>query len=167
MYSIQKGDTTETFRFDVKTGKQAGPPQVAPDSNWSLSPDGSQRAIIPYGSKGPIRFRSTLTGETQELTVKGWDHLESIEWSADGKAVFVSWHHESDSALLKVALDGTVSVLFRSAGPQVIGPIPSPDGHSVVFAGLALPAMFGWLRTFDPFHLFSNCIASPLTAQKR
>jgi Tol biopolymer transport system component/DNA-binding winged helix-turn-helix (wHTH) protein len=148
MYSILKGDTSETYRFDVKTGKQSGPPQVDPDSNWGLSPDGSQRAIIPYGSKGPIRFRSTLTGETRELPVKGWDELDSIDWSGDGKAVFVSWHHESDSTLLKVALDGTVSVLLRSSGPQVIGPIPSPDGHSVVFAGLSTASNVWMVENF-------------------
>ena len=148
MYSVLKGDTTETYRFDAKTGEKLGPPQVDPDSNWSLSPDGTQRAIVPYGSKGPIRFRSTLSGETRELVVKGWDELDSIDWSADGKSVFVSWHHESDSALLRVGVDSTVSVLLRSSGPLVTGPIPSPDGHSVVYAGLSTASNVWMVENF-------------------
>jgi Tol biopolymer transport system component len=82
------------------------------------------------------------------LTVKGWDELDSVDWSADGKAVFVSWHHESESALLRVALDGTVSVLLRSSGPQFVGPIPSPDGHSVVFAGLGTASNVWMVENF-------------------
>ena len=148
LYSVTKGDTTETYRFDVKTGKKPGPPQVDPSCNWSLSPDGSLRAVVAYGSKGPIRFRSTGDGETRELAVEGWDELDSIDWSADGKAVFVSWHHESESALLRVALNGTVSVIFRSNGQQVIGPIPSPDGHSVVFAGLGTASNVWMVENF-------------------
>ncbi len=135
MYSNLKGDRTETFRFDVRTGKRSDPPQVDPWCNWSLSPDGSQRAIVCDGDKGTIRLRSTLTGETRELTVKEWDELGSIEWSVDGKSLLPVWHHESDTALLNVALDGKVSVLLRSSNPEILGAIPSPDGRSLVIAG--------------------------------
>jgi DNA-binding winged helix-turn-helix (wHTH) protein/Tol biopolymer transport system component len=148
MYSITKGDTTETYKFDVKTGKKSDSAQIDSPINWSLSPDGSQRAIIPYGSKGPIRFQSTITGETRELTVKRWEELDSIDWSADRKAVFVSSHHESDSALLKITLGGTVSVLLRSSGPQVVGPMPSPDGHYVMFAGLSTTSNVWMVENF-------------------
>src|SRR5262249_29168806 len=128
--------------------KTPDPPQIDSSSNWSLSPDGSLRAIVLYGSQGPIRFRSTLDGETHELTVKGWDELDSIDWSPDGKAVFVSWHHDSESALLSVALNGRVSVLHRSSGPQVVGPIPSPDGHSIVFVGLGTASNVWMVENF-------------------
>jgi Tol biopolymer transport system component len=137
MYSITKGETTETHRFDVRTGKTTGPPQIDPPCNWSLSPDGSRRAIIPAGSKARIRIRSTMSDETYELPVKGWEDLDSIDWSADGKSLFAGWYHESDSALLKVSLNGTVTVLFHSNNPQVIGAIQSPDGRSLAFAGLS------------------------------
>jgi len=137
MYSITKGDATETYRFDIRTGKTSDPPQVDPLCNWSLSPDGSRRAIIAAGLKGRIRFRSTVSGETSELLVTGWEDMDSIDWSADGKSLFVGWHHEFESALLRVSLNGTVSVLFRSNSPQVIGAIQSPDGRSLAFAGLS------------------------------
>jgi DNA-binding winged helix-turn-helix (wHTH) protein/Tol biopolymer transport system component len=135
LYSIQKGETSETFRFDVRSGKSSAPPQVDPTGNWSLSPDGSQRAIIPDNPKnGRIRLRSTLTGETRELAVKGWNELGSITWSVDGKSLLATWHHESDSALLNVTLDGKVSVLLRSSSPEILGAIQSPDGRSLVIA---------------------------------
>jgi len=138
LYSIMKGNTSETFRFGVRSGKSADPPQIDPSCNWSLSPDGSQRAIVPENPKnGKIRLRSTLTGETRELAVKGWNELDSIVWSADGKSLLVSWHHESDSALLNVALDGTVSVLLHSSNPEVLGAVPSPDGRSLAIAGFS------------------------------
>jgi len=82
------------------------------------------------------------------LAVKGWDAFDSIEWSADGKAVFVSWHHESESALLRVAWNGTVSVILRSNGQQVIGPIPSPDGRSLAFGGLGTASNVWMVENF-------------------
>jgi Tol biopolymer transport system component len=135
MYSATKGDTSETFQFDVKTGKTSDPPQVDPTCNWSLSPDGSQRAIVCEHLKARIRLRSTRTGESHVLAVKGWDTLHSIVWSVDGRTLLASWHNRSDTALLKVDMNGKVSVLLRSSNPQILGAIPSPDGRSLAIAG--------------------------------
>jgi WD40 repeat protein len=135
MYSNLKGDRTETFRFDVRTGKRSDPPQSDPWCNWSLSPDGSQRAIACGSRKGTIQLRSVLTGETRDLTVKGWDELGSIVWSVDGRSLLTISHHESDTVLLNVALGGRVSVLLRSSNPEILGAIPSPDGRSLAIAG--------------------------------
>ncbi len=135
LYSIMKGDTSETFRFDERSGKSADPPQIDPLCNWSLSPDGSQRAIVPDSPKnGTIRLRSTLTGETRELAVKGWNELGSITWSVDGKSLLATWHHEPESALLNITLNGRVSVLLRSSNAEILGAIPSPDGRSLAIA---------------------------------
>jgi DNA-binding winged helix-turn-helix (wHTH) protein/Tol biopolymer transport system component len=135
MYSNLKGDKTETFRFDVRTGKCSDPPQGGPLCNWSLSPDGSVRAIVCDTRKGSILLRPTLAGPTRELKVKGWDQLDSIEWSMDGKTLLATWHHESESALLNITLDGRASVLLRSSNPDILGVIPSPDGRFLAIAG--------------------------------
>jgi len=130
VYSTSKGNTRETYRFDVRSGKTTGPPQIDPEGFWSLSPDGSQRAFVAVGSEqGTIQLRSISSGETRDLVAKGWNGLMHIDWSADGRSLFVGWHnHERDSALLKVGLDGNVSVLLRSS--NFIGyAIPSPDGR--------------------------------------
>jgi hypothetical protein len=145
-----KGNSSETFQFDVRSGKSANPPQIDPLCNWSLSPDGLQRAIVLDNPKnGTIRLRSTLTGETHELAVKGWNELGSITWSVDGKSLLATWHHESDSALLNVTLDGEVSVLLRSGGPEILGAIQSPDGRSLVIAETSTTSNVWQIENFN------------------
>ena len=132
LYSITKGNTTETFRFDVRSGTRTGPPEIdARYCNWSLSPDGSQRAIIVLSpEQEKVQLRPTSSGETRDLVVKGWNGLMNIDWSADGKSLLVGWHnYESDSALLNITLDGRASVLLHTRGPEVWYAIPSPDGR--------------------------------------
>ncbi len=128
LYSTSKGNTRETLPFDVKSGKTIGPPQIDTEGFWSLSPDGSQRAFVPVGSnRGTIQLRSTSSGKTRDLVVKGFHGLMHIDWSSDGKSLFVG-NHEAESALLKVAFDGSASVLLHS-GTFIGYAIPSPDGR--------------------------------------
>ena len=135
MYSIAKGDTTETFRFDVRSGKSPDPPQIDPSCNWSLSPNGLQRAMTCPGPKATIRLRSTLTGKTRDLPVDGWNQLGGIDWAADGRSLVVAAKTlEQESALLKVTLDGRASVLIRSSSIEILGAISSPDGRSLAVA---------------------------------
>ncbi len=131
LYSIAKGNTWETFRFDVRSGKREDSAQVDPVCNWSLSPDGSQRAIIAFRSnEGTIQFRPTSAGKTRDLIVKGWNGLVGVDWSADGKSLLVSWHNQQwESALLLVTLDGRASVLLHSSNSEIWGAVPSPDGR--------------------------------------
>ncbi len=130
LYSITKGQTTVTFRFDVRSGKSADPPQIDPDCNWGLSPDGTQRAIVPFSiDQDTIQLRSTSTGKARDLVVKGWKGLMGGDWSADGRSLLVSWHNfERDSALLNVTLDGRASVLLSSSN-DIWAAIPSPNGQ--------------------------------------
>jgi len=135
MYSITKGDTTETFRFDVQGGKSSVPPQVDPSCNWSLSPDGSQRALVCPSPKGTIRLRSTLTGKTRDVPVKGWSELGSISWAVDGRSLLVSGSTpERESVLLDVTLDGRASVLLRSNYSVILGAKQSPDKRFLAIA---------------------------------
>jgi len=100
-----------------------------------LSPDGSERAIVARGQdQGTIQLRSTSTGKSRDIVVKGWKGLNNVDWSADGKTLMVSWtNHERDSALLRVTLDGKASVLLRSDNYTLYA-IPSPDGRMVALA---------------------------------
>jgi DNA-binding winged helix-turn-helix (wHTH) protein/Tol biopolymer transport system component len=135
LYSITKGNTSETYRFDVRSGKTTDPPQIDPECNWSLSPDGSLRAVVPTTpDQGTIRLRSISTGKTRDLVVEGWNGLKSLDWSADGKSLVVAWgNNERDSALLSVTLKGQVSVLLHSSD-YVLYAIPAPDGRSLAIA---------------------------------
>jgi Tol biopolymer transport system component/DNA-binding winged helix-turn-helix (wHTH) protein len=128
LYSVAKGDVWKTFGFDVRSGKSTDPPQIDSPCFWSLSPDGLQRAILTPKNHGVIHLRSTSTGKSRDLVVKGWNRLKAIDWSADGKSLLVSWlNDDSDSALLRVALDGRASVLLRSRND--VWAVPSPDGR--------------------------------------
>jgi len=131
LYSIIKGKTLVTFKFDVRTGRSAEPPQIDPSCNWSLSPDGSQRAVIVDSTnQGKILLRSTATGKTRELAVKGWTGLVNADWSADGKSLLAPWQsYEGENALLNITLDGKASVLLKSRNQEVEWAVPSPDGH--------------------------------------
>jgi len=127
MYSNGKG---ETFRFDLSSGKNSEPPQIDPLSNWGLSPDGSMRAIVLSAPKGTIRFRSTTTSESHDVQTKGGYELGSVDWAADGKSLYSAGRSpEGESVLLRIALDGRVTVLLRSADGEMLAAIPSPDGR--------------------------------------
>jgi Tol biopolymer transport system component len=136
MYSIRKGNTSsETFRFDVRTGKRIGPSQTEPLTEWSLSPDGSQRAIVTDSGQARIQLRPTSAGKPRDVVVKGWKGISSIDWSADGKSLLVAWHNNNwESALLNVTLDGSASVLLKLRGTEVWYAIPSPDGRFVAIS---------------------------------
>jgi Tol biopolymer transport system component/DNA-binding winged helix-turn-helix (wHTH) protein len=135
LYSVAKGDVMETFRFDVRNGKSSVPPQIDPRCNWSLSPDGSQRAMVCPSLKETIRFRSTLTGKTHDVPVTGQNELGSVDWASDGRSLLIAGRTpEGESALLRVTLDGRTSVLLHSSNSEVLAAIPSPDGRSLAIA---------------------------------
>ena len=131
LYSITKGNSIETFRFDVRSGKSTAPPQIDPRCDWSLSPDGLELAIVAgYNFNAEtIRLRSISTGKTRDLVVRGWNGLGGIVWFPDGRSLKVTWHNRRrESALLNVALDGRASVLLRTSN-EIYWAIPSPDGR--------------------------------------
>ncbi len=150
LYSVIKGDAWETFRFDMRSGKIAAAPQVEPSCNWSLSPDGSERAIILYGpDQDTIHFRSTSEGKTRDLVVKGWSGLIGINWSAAGKRLLVSWHNfDRDSALLSITLDGRATVLLRSSNPEIWHAVPSPNGRMLAIAEAGGPKNVWQIENF-------------------
>jgi Tol biopolymer transport system component len=150
LYSNEKGNIWETYQFDVRSGKTIAPPQIDPSSNWSLSPDGSERAIVVYGPNvGKIQLRSTSTGQVRDLVLKGWNGLIGANWSADGKRLLVSWHNfERESALLSVTLDAKVSVLLNSDNPEIWAAIPSPNGRLLAIAEAGGPKNVWQIENF-------------------
>jgi Tol biopolymer transport system component/DNA-binding winged helix-turn-helix (wHTH) protein len=130
MYSNGKG---ETFRFDPSKGKGSDPPQIDPVCNWGLSPDGSVRALILPTPKGTIRFRSTTTGQSRDVQVKGGgNELGSVDWAPNGKTLYIAGRSlGGESVLLNITLDGRASVLLRSSNSEMLAGIPSPNGKNL------------------------------------
>lgn len=111
-------------------GKSSEPSQIDPLCNWALSPDGSLRAIVLPSPKGMIRFRSTTTGESHDVRVKGGNELGSIDWAPDGKSLYSAGRSPNrESVLLHVTLEGQVTVLLRSNKSEMLAGIPSPNGR--------------------------------------
>ena len=131
LYGKVKKGSWEAFRFDVRSGKRLGDSQIDPECNWHLSPDGSRRAIVPFHpDQETIKLRSTSTGETRDVVVKGWNGLMAAAWSTDGKRLLASWHNkQSESALLSVTMDHRASVLLHSKNSDMWSAFPSPDGR--------------------------------------
>jgi DNA-binding winged helix-turn-helix (wHTH) protein/Tol biopolymer transport system component len=110
--------------------------------NWRLSADGSRIAMIGDHPQGSIEVRS-LTGQMKAtIQVKGWPNPFTIDWAADGKAVFISHPGLMESpsgpigtTLLRVDLHGNVQPLWETRGARYTWGIPSPDGKYLAIRG--------------------------------
>lgn len=128
------------------TREEAARQEVKPvtDSFWDLSPDGTAIAFVQLEEqKGSIRILRIRGGATQDITVKGWAHLDSVAWSSDGRALFVTSYSSRGSKLLRVSLDGELHLL-RTSSMWMDTPVPSPDGRYLAF-GQAVHQSNAWL----------------------
>ncbi len=122
-----KGRGAELFRFAL----------VANDNNWSLalSPDGT-RVAVTRTLAGPIYILSLGGQVLQEIHVKGWSNLESLNWAADGKSLFVTAGIRNGKELLHVDLKGNAHALWENSGSSAETEAhPSPDGRQLAFHG--------------------------------
>jgi hypothetical protein len=122
-------------------------------TNSSLSLDGSVGASDHslWFEQDKIQFRSTSTGQTRDLVVKGWSGLIGVNWFPDGKRLLVSWHNfERDSVLLNVSLDGRATVLLKSRNQEIWHAVPSPNGRMLAIAEAGGPKNVCRQRISDP-----------------
>jgi serine/threonine protein kinase len=131
-----RGRGRELTRFDID-------PADAATYIWDLSPDGTRVAILRY-SEGRIHVLSWSDRQVREILVKGWKNLQSLNWAADGKGMFVSSLRAGSSTLLHLDLQGNSHLLWEQkgstspagrpwdqpfAGPSAPWGVPSPDGR--------------------------------------
>ena len=105
------------------------------EPNLDLSPDGTSVAFLSLNTfAGKIRVISLLDGSQRDVEVKGWNSLNHINWTADGKGWYVSSELALASTLLYVDLSGNPTILLREPGffTEIWG-IPSPDGKHLAF----------------------------------
>jgi Tol biopolymer transport system component/DNA-binding winged helix-turn-helix (wHTH) protein len=130
-----KGPARELARFDTDPRSR-----YPGDYLWDLSPDGAFIAIIQRsGSAIHLLHLKHSSAETiaKEITVKGWNNFQSINWAADGTGLFVSSTTNTGASVLHIDLAGNAHVLWEQKGN--IGPgvapcsapwaLPSPDGR--------------------------------------
>jgi DNA-binding winged helix-turn-helix (wHTH) protein/Tol biopolymer transport system component len=149
-----KGRGPEIIRVEAQPASR--------DYIWDLSPDGSRIALLELTGTQPahssaghqIRLIPVNGRPSQKLVVKGWDNLQSVDWAADGKALFVSAATPDGSALLHVDLEGNARVLWKHKGGAepwfALAPwaVPSPDGRHLAIYDWSLSANMWMMENF-------------------
>ena len=124
-FDPQKGRGAELFRIAL------GPN----DDNWRLnvSPDGTRFAALSSRA-GPINIYDVHGEILQTVRLKGWSHLQTSIWAADGKSLFVTADIRDGTVVLHVDLQGNAHVMWQNAGISLETLAhPSPDGHHLEF----------------------------------
>jgi hypothetical protein len=146
-----KGWGTELARFDTD------PTYLEPYA-WDLSPDGTYIAILRY-SAARIHVLALDGKPPRQIALQGWDNLQTVNWAADSKALFVSAITQAGSALLQVGLRGDARVLLRRTGSfawlaelksvaSAEGVVPSPDGRHLAIYDSKLSANMWMMENF-------------------
>lgn len=146
--SEQEGERPVFSAFDPVEGRkrELTAMEIAPSvvSFWDVSPDGRW---IAFGSDGEqsrrIRLLSLAGRVVRNISVKGWTHLESVAWSADGKGLFLTSFTSTGRRLLRVSLTGEARLLY-AARSYLAQPTPSPDGRYLAF-GEVIPESNAWV----------------------
>jgi Tol biopolymer transport system component len=138
--------TAITFtRLDLLTGEskqQAQTEHRQPFTNWALSEDGHQIAIV-HNDNNEIKIVDLRTNLESTIVVDGWRNFEFVGWVPDGNAVVVN-ASPVDAAnpggfhpgLIRVTIDGKASFLNRAPNEWYVLPKPGPDGVHVAYAAM-------------------------------
>jgi hypothetical protein len=104
-----------------------------PVTYWDISPDGARLAFLQGSPKnGQFVQIRRLNGQVEkEFKVKGWNDLVCLNWSADGKSIFVGGVLSGSVTLLRSDLSGNPQVLWTEPGARRIWAVPSPDGRYI------------------------------------
>jgi Tol biopolymer transport system component len=102
-----------------------------------FAPDGSTFAISrAYEAEIHIRLLSLSGGPDREIIVKGWPNGSGLDWSPDGKGLYIGSVSPQSKTLLYVDLKGNARVLWQFKGASgSIWAAPSPDGRYLAILG--------------------------------
>jgi Tol biopolymer transport system component len=146
-----KGQGTEVARFDID-------PNYLEPYAWDLSPDGTYIAILRY-SAAAINVLTLDRKPSRQIALQEWNNLQTVNWAADSKALFVSAVTQGGSALLHVGLRGDARVVLRRTGSfswfaelksmaSAEGVVPSPDGRHLAIYDSKLNANIWMMENF-------------------
>jgi hypothetical protein len=140
MLTTYAGSAYQLLSFDPDSGKTrniaSSKAKVA--LNWSLSPDGSQVALVLTDSEPKVTFMSVNDKSTREVEVKGYSHVNTVDWTANSKSVYVIADSASGAnAVVEVEPSGSQRVLLEAEkNTRFWWAIQSPDGRHVLLEQL-------------------------------
>ena len=103
----------------------------------AVSPDGSTVALgSSSGGEIHISLVALSGGADREITLEGWLSLTGLDWSADGRGLYLGYGAAHLGTLLYVDLKGNATVLWQYKGGGTSGQ-PSPDGRYLAINGVA------------------------------
>jgi len=133
LFHTREGSTARSFSFnpEVGTTQEFTAFHVLEGTDWSLSPDGSQLALILSRLERKVTFMSVDDKSTREVDLNPWGPLGGIDWAADNKSLFVtSQTAKGEPVILGVEPNGNHRVLLEGdSATQYWWVIPSPDGR--------------------------------------
>jgi Tol biopolymer transport system component len=139
--------------FDPLKGRGAELIRFALDPNedgWSLelSPEGT-RIAATRSPTGPIYILPLRGKATQEIHVKGWSNLLYVNWTPDGKGLFVSASNQFGKVILHVDFQGNAHVLWESPGGSgETTARPSPDGRHLAMSSWTMDGNMWMMEDF-------------------
>ncbi len=129
------GESSEIVLLSIRSGektKLTDPPPSHHDRNPAFSPDGKTIAFIRALSidVADIYLQPVSGGAARRLTQAG-EHVNSLDWTADGKSIVYSAGSFEQSSLWKIPVTGgePQALLFGQRSWQ-----PSITGSSLVFS---------------------------------
>lgn len=138
--------------FDPLQGRGADLARIDLDSeakkfHWDLSPDGTRIAFTKT-PQAPIEILSLRGDATRSFYVKGWDNLESLDWTADGEGFFIADGVHGGMVLLQVDLRGNAQVVQKNEGTAAAFGRPSPDGRHLAMPDFRVDGNIWTLENF-------------------
>ncbi len=97
---------------------------------WSISPDGSQVAVVNVLYRDRVEVLSVRDRTWREIRVQpGWGSILDMTWTPDGKGFYITSFPPKSVVLIHVDLHGKVRLMLSVPHErQIFHPVPSPDG---------------------------------------
>jgi hypothetical protein len=139
-----KGRGSELVRYDTEPGALY---------SWSLSPDGTRIAVM-NPSEGRVHVLHLDGRPNEEITPKNLKFGDALDWSADGKGLFIDYATPKGTALAYLDLKGNTHVVWEETssigarGIETPWGIPSRDGKHLAINGIASTSNLWMLENF-------------------
>jgi DNA-binding winged helix-turn-helix (wHTH) protein/Tol biopolymer transport system component len=115
-------------------------------SQWTVAPDGSRLAITNVDPQQREIKIVSLSGVVERtFEIRGWPRPNSLDWTADSKALLMSFAGPSGATLGRVDFNGHVEALYTLSGSSLAAGISAPDGKHLAIAGSTLSGRNVWL----------------------